>query len=162
MTLCSSLMPSHGVPKPSKFLASKTGTVFFWAALILHNADAPSRDVCHHMTPIFQQGCKLPTSRTSPALAAALLSTSDRTTWPASGLRDSLGQRHRSWGQASAQDHTVCLHSEPGPRAGLWAPHSPPWPPGPPFCATEIAEPMGQAGGGVGRATQSQLPPFSG
>ena len=78
VTLCSSLMPSHGVPQPSKFLASKTGIVFCWAALILHNADAPSRDICHHTTPIFHQGCKLPASRTSPALAAALLSASNQ------------------------------------------------------------------------------------
>lgn len=77
VTLCSSLMPSHSVPKPSKFLASKTGTVFCWAALILHNTDAPSRDVCYHTMPIFHQGCKLSASRTSPEPAAALLSASD-------------------------------------------------------------------------------------
>lgn len=77
VTLCSSLMPSLGVPKPSNFLASTTGTVFCWATLSFHNADAPSRDVCHHMTPVFHRGCKLPASRTAPAPAAPMLSASD-------------------------------------------------------------------------------------
>ena len=78
VTLCSSLMPSLGVPKPSNFLASTTGTAFCWATLSFHNADAPSRDVCHHTTPVFHRGCKLPASRTAPAPAAPMLSASDR------------------------------------------------------------------------------------
>ena len=49
------------------------------------------------------------------------------TMWLASASWQSLAETH-VWGQASAQDHTVCVHSEPGPRAGLWALPSLPWP----------------------------------